>query len=251
MRTVERSLDILEVVQNYKEGIGLAELAEKTGLNESTVRRFCSTLVKRKYLYQKSKRGDYFLGFKLLTFNLISNFAFIIKELARPFLNKLCDDIEESVVLTIMDGGKPFKLDNVMPRHVVQAAAPLGGEYPLYCTSSGKIHLAYMDDKIIDTTIGLQELKAHTENTITDKQKLKQEIADIRRDGVAFDDEEYITGVKSAAAPIRSENGAVVAAVSFVGLSIRVSSVKMRQLGPAVKKCADEISQALGYSPSA
>ena len=67
----------------------------------------------------------------------------------------------------------------------------------------------------------------------------------IRNDGVAFDDEEYIPGVKSAAAPIKLENGTFVAAFTFVGLSLRVSSMKMRQHGLAVKNCADAISQSI------
>ena len=245
MRTVERALDILEVVQSHKEGIGLTDLALKTRLNINTVRRFCSTLVKRKYLYQKTKRDKYFLGFKLLTLNKDSNFAFSLKEQARPYLEKLCNEIEETVLVTMIDGIKPFEIDYVTPQNVVQAGIVQGSEYPLHCTATGKISLAFMNDKVIDSIIGIQKLEAYTNNTITDKKRLKEEIAAIRRYGIAFDDEEYICGVKSAAAPIKLENGTFVAAVTFVGLSLRVSSSKMRQLGIAVKNCADTISQAI------
>jgi IclR family KDG regulon transcriptional repressor len=249
MRTVERALGILEVVNLHKEGIGLAELAQKTGLNESTTRRFCATLVAKRYLYQRSKRDNYFLGFKLLTLSEIPNYVHNIKEQARPFLSKLCDDIEESVLVTMVDGVKPFKVDHIIPQNVVQAASPLGIKYPLHCTANGKVHLAYMNDKMIDINIGIQGLEAYTENTITDKKKLKEEIQIIRREGIAFDDEEYISGVKSAAAPVKCENGSVIAAISFVGLSLRVSSLKMKQLGIAVKNCADNISESIGYKP--
>ena len=181
-----------------------------------------------------------------MTLSEIPNFTYI-KEQARPFLSKLCDDIEESVLLTMIDGIKPFRIDQVVPQHVVQVAAPQGGNYPLHCTANGKIHLAYMDDKIIDSIISIQGLEAYTEDTITDTKRLKEEIQIIRRDDIAFDDEEYIPGVKSAAAPIKCENGSVIAVVSFVGLSIRVSSLKMRQLGTAVKNCAENISRSIGY----
>jgi IclR family KDG regulon transcriptional repressor len=249
MRTIERALGILEVVNLHKEGLGLAELAEKTGLKKSTARRFCAALVASKYLYQKSKRDNYFLGFKLLTLNQIPNFAYVIREQARPFLSKLCDEVGETIIITMVDGVKPLQIGHVAPQNVVQAGVVQGRQYPLHCTANGKVHLAYMNDKMLDIAIGIQGLEAYTENTITDKKKLKEEIQIIRREGVAFDDEEYISGVKSAAAPVKCENGSVIAAISFVGLSLRVSSLKMRQLGIAVKNCADNISESIGYKP--
>ncbi len=77
---------------------------------------------------------------------------------------------------------------------------------------------------------------------------MKKEIKIIRRNGVSFDDEEYEIGLRSAAAPIRSDTGTVLAGIAFLGISLRISNLKMKQLAPVVKKTSLEISRLLGYT---
>ncbi len=247
MKTVERALDILEVVQDHQDGIGLADLSKITRLNIYTLRRLCSTLVERGYLYHKGKGHDYFLGLKLLIFNNVVNGVVSLREQAYPFLQRLCDEIDETIVMTAIDGIKPFHITYTNPKHILQAAMDQGGDFALHCTASGKIHLAFMKDEQIENIVNIPGLVAYTDNTITDKDQFRREIEIIRHDGVAFDDEEYRIGLRSAAAPIKSVNGDVIAAVGFIGFSVRVSSLKMRQFAGIVKRYALEISRSLGY----
>jgi DNA-binding IclR family transcriptional regulator len=99
-----------------------------------------------------------------------------------------------------------------------------------------------------EKALSSQDLEAYTEKTVTDINKLRLESLNVKRDGIAFDDEEYIFGLRSAAAPIRGQNGEVFATVNFLAPSSRVSSVRMRQLAPLVQSCAFSVSRVLGYT---
>jgi IclR family KDG regulon transcriptional repressor len=247
MSTVGKALDILEAILRNRDEVGLAALAKMTGLNRTTVHRISSILVKRGYLYQKGKGGKYSLGLKFLQYSDISNAAASIKEQALPYLQKLCDEISETVNMAILNGVEAVGIAFIATDRILQVVPGLVDRYPFHCTALGKILLAYMPDERIENIIKTKGLNAYTDNTTTDATRLKKEIATIKRDGIAFDDEEYSLGVRSAASPIKGEQGDVLAAVSFVGPSVRISKSRMIQLAPMVKNCALEISRSLGY----
>jgi IclR family KDG regulon transcriptional repressor len=246
MSTIEKALNIMETILKQKDEVSLADLAKLTGINITTVHRACTSLTNRGYLYQKEKGGKYSLGVKLLQFNYIANTGVNIKEEAYPFLKILCDEITETVILAVLDGVEPIDIVCILPDKMLQAAPGIGTKSPFHCTSVGKIFLANMSDERIEGVIGLQGLKVYTDFTINDMNRLKTDLETIRQDGIAFDDEEYILGLRSAAAPVYGEQGNLLAAVAFLAPSTRISSLKLKQLAPMVKHCADEISRALG-----
>jgi len=107
-----------------------------------------------------------------------------------------------------------------------------------------------MPNEKIDEILSATELTAYTDLTITDIDRLKSELLTVVSEGIANDNEEYIVGLRSAAAPIRSENGEVFACVGYLAPSARVNLLKMKQWAPLVKTCALSISKALGYKNS-
>lgn len=248
MSTVDKALDILEAFFKSKEEVGLDELAKITGLNRTTVHRLNSILVKRNYLYQKNKGGKYSLGFKFFQYSNVANTTTSIKTKALPYLHNLCNEISETVNMAMLDGVTPVAVAVVAAERILQVVPGMVSRYPLHCTAIGKIFLADMTEERINNIIKIIRPDAYTENTITDIDRLNKEIEIIRRDGIAFDDEEYLLGVRSAAAPVKDENGNVLAAISFAGPSARISKSRMIQLAPMVKSCALDISLSLGYS---
>jgi IclR family transcriptional regulator, KDG regulon repressor len=246
---VERTLDVLESILKQGDEVSLEEIAEMTGISVSATRRFASTLAKRGYLYQGHKGGKYSLGVKFLQFSDAINVTINVREKTYPFLQKLANETVETVHTAIISGLEAINIATIVPKQVLRISPDLGtiNRYPLHCTTPGKIVIAYMDDKVIDGILDNMEFNVYTDNTITDKTKFKTEIEAIRRDSVAFDDEEYLKGVRSVASPIKDENGHVIATVCVVSPAVRVSRAKLKQLAPIVKKCALSMSQALGY----
>jgi IclR family KDG regulon transcriptional repressor len=247
MSTVEKVLDIFEAILNNKGEIALVDLAKVTGQSLSTTHRLCSALVKRRYLYQQRDRGKYSLGYKFLLFDDIANASGNIKTEAMPFLKDLSDKISETVILSVFDGVEPLDIATVVPDLVLKAVPGLTPMSPFHCTAVGKVFLAHMPNDMIEKILSILELTAYTELTITDVNQLKSELKTIVKEGIAYDDEEFLVGLRSAAAPVRGENGEIFACVSYLAPSTRVSSLKMKQFTPLVKACALSVSRTLGY----
>ncbi len=247
MKTVNNVLNILEVFLNVSGEMGISELANLVCLDNSTVHRICHTLVERGYLYQKKKRGKYSAGTKFLQFQNAETYLRRIKDTAFPHLKKLSANASESVHIGIWDGNKVVVITNIFTDKRLQAMPALGEKPQLHCSSLGKLLLAYMQEEAIEGIFYGSKMHAFTENTITDFEHLKRELARIKQEEVAFDDEETEIGLRAVAAPVKDDRGNVLAAVGVLGPSIRISKLRMSELAPMIKNCASEISRALEY----
>jgi DNA-binding IclR family transcriptional regulator len=125
----------------------------------------------------------------------------------------------------------------------------VGQRNPMHCTGVGKALLSGMTDDAIDRLIETRGLKSHTRTSITDRERLRQELERIRRTGIALDNEELDLGVKCVAAPIRDSSGTVVAAISLSGPTQRFTPAAIRRLEKEVRAASILISQSLGFKP--
>lgn len=247
MKTVKKVLDVLEAFEKPNVELGVPELVEVSGLNTSTVYRICSELVQRGYLAKVKNRGKYHLGQRFVKYYNSLNEINKVKDIALVFMQKLSQDINESVTLSILVGSEITDIACVVSSYKLQLLSREGENLPVHCTSAGKIFLAEMDSESLDRIIRLKGLPGRTTNTITDINLLNKELALIRRDDVAFDDEEFEVGIRSIAAQVKGNDGRVISALAVIGPSVRISIQKMRDLIPPVKSCAMKISRALGY----
>jgi DNA-binding IclR family transcriptional regulator len=248
MLVAEKLLNIMDAIMDCGGEASLSDLARMTGLHESAVRRFTSTMVKSGYLYQGNRGGKYSPGLKLLQFCELANVTTNIKELALPLLRELCDKISETVILAILDQIDCINILTVGSEHILQVVPRTAAKLPLHCTATGKILLAYMPEEKIDQIESILELTAYTDNTITDWFQLKNELETIRHKGVAFDNEEHLPGIRGVGAPIRGANGNVIATIAMVAPSSRISDAKIQQIAPQVENYALKISRLLGYN---
>ncbi len=247
MKSVDRVIDVLEVFLNTQKGAGVVELATRSGNNVSTSYRIVSTLVKRGYLIQPLVRGKYYLAPKLLRFSEVIRMSTRVREVAHPFLLQLNSKTKESVNLAILEGTDAIYMDHIETSYNLRLFTQVGRSVPLHCTGVGKIFLANMTDDELKRYMNNRSLIRFTPNTITETEQLEKELALIRRDDIAIDNEEMERGVKCVAAPVKSINGYTVACVSISGPSARIDGAIELFLKSAVKDCALKISQELGY----
>jgi IclR family transcriptional regulator, KDG regulon repressor len=253
MGIVDKSFEILDVIVASDNTVSVGELAEATKLNKSTICRICRLLVKLGYIRQKEKRGNYAVGNKFLRYYENTNYAEKLKETSLPYIQQFSDEVGESINLSIINGIKPVGIAVTESNHVIRAAPPslrALSTLPLHCTAMGKIFLAYKFYNRIENIIEVIGLERHTINTIIDRSGLIAEINIIRKDGEAFDMDEYIIGLRSIAVPVFSEGGKFVAALSIVGPSLRLKKTEIQRLVPRAKYYAFEISKLLGYKMS-
>lgn len=249
MDSTNKVIEILDVFLKIEDGIAISGLAGLTGIKASTVHRIVSVLVKRGYIDQPQKRGKYFLSNKkLVDFAGIVRRRLKVRSIARPFLEDLSKTEDEFVLNVICLGKMAYNLDivNFNPTHVLRVASD-SSAYDLYNTSTGKIFLAYMSEGELQDYFRETTLKPSTPNAITDVKNLDKQLQRIREEGVSYDNGEYDLGVRSIAAPIKDSYGKVIAAICVVGPTQRITQQRMVELTATVKKCATDISFAMGY----
>jgi DNA-binding IclR family transcriptional regulator len=250
MGTLKKALGILEVFLKIEDdNISVSELARLSGLNRATVNRNVSDLVDRGYLNQPKKRGKYYLGAKFIRFHQLIMQKRKLELVAGPNLAKLAESVRDCIALSVQDGEESLVIAVIDSQHALRIALEVGVRTPLYCTGQGKAILAGMTEAELDGYLNKVNLKQFTENTITDPNKLKSHIRIAAMEGVAYDDEEETLGINNVAASILNTDGKVIAAVGVIGPSIRLTRVRMREIAPLVKQCAEDISRSLGYIP--
>jgi DNA-binding IclR family transcriptional regulator len=246
-KTLNKAIDVLECFLDMEEYVELAEIARRSKLDKSTADRIVKTLVKRGFLKQKVNRGKYSLGIKYLDYSGLIKRRSKIRDAAMPHLIELSHLSRESVILCILDGNFAAYNEVIAIDNSLNYIPDEGTNVPLYCTGVGKILLAYMTQAQLTNYINLTTLKPFTQNTITDKDQLRNEIAIVAQDNLAYDINEYFKGVSNVAAGIMNFNGNCVAAVGIIGPSIRLTQYRTVKTAPFVQQCASAISSSLGF----
>ena len=248
MATIEKALDILEIFLDRDEEIGLSELARLCGLNITTTHRIALTLVKRGYLSQRQKRQKYSLSAKFLQYSHVLSRRMKIRDIASPIVDALSKMTGEAVNIAILDNNEAVYIEHIETNKSLRIFTQIGNRVPLYCTGVGKVFLADMSDGELQKALYGNALLPQTANTITDIEQLKQELEQVKREGIAADNEEMEIGVKCIASPVRNSAGSLVAAISISGPTARLSKKRVDEIKPHVKSCALETSRVLGYS---
>ena len=247
IQSLERGLNILELVARDGAGISMAEVSRRIGLHASTTFHLLRTLSSLGYLVQDEVTRKYYVGSKV--FQLVASAwseAQLIKT-SEQFLTELTELTAETSHLGIFDHGEVIVVHKVEGGSNVRVSERVGYPRPAHCTAIGKTLLAYLTESDLKAFLGKHELCSFTPKTITAAALLEQELKRVRDQGYGFDDEEHFQGIRCLAAPVRNFTGAVVAAVGISGPLWRVSLDRVTQLTESVKTTGERLSRQLGY----
>ncbi len=239
VRAVERALDI---VLCFSEGgtLSLTEIAAKSGLHKSTVLRLLATLEGKGFVRKDAATEKYRLGFRIweLAASLSGDDEPAV--LLLPELERLRDELEETVSLYIRDGLERVRVQAVQSNQAIRRVAPLGARMPLYVGASSKVLLAFEEDA------GRAELFARLDwPPQFDRRALERQLADIRKLGYATSIEEREPGAAAVAAPIFNRAGKLVAALALSGPSNRLTQELMREHARSLQTAAKRMGAML------
>jgi DNA-binding IclR family transcriptional regulator len=184
------------------------------------------------------------LGVTLVELGRSTHARIDLKDAARPFMEELMAQIQESVFLGVRNVDHVTVLDIVESTQNLKITSPVGTTIPLLAGATGKLFLAAMPEKQVTELLRIKGLPRYTAHTITGQRRYLQEIRKVRRDGVAFDDEEYISGVRAAAALIKT-GGQPVSVIWVVGFKPSMSDEKMQQLAAHMKSAVEGIGRRI------
>lgn len=216
MNPLYKVFAVLEtVVAHQDNGLTYSEILAILDLPKSTVHRLLKELIEVGYLTYNPENKKYFGSLKLANLGAEVMGNFELRKHVRPFLMDLHRKTEHTSNLGILDGAMGVFIDKIEAKDFgIKLFSEIGKTFPLYCTALGKVFLAYSPADLMESLI-TGPLDAVTDNTITDPEKLKNELTKIRQQGYAIDDEEITRGIICVAAPVLSFDQKLAAAISI------------------------------------
>ena len=249
IQSVDRALQILNLFSHRVPVLGVTEISRAVGLSKGTVHGLIRTLLQQGFLQQDSATRKYRLGLKIYELGIVWAGTLEINQKSAGPMNQLAKETLLECRLAIWDGDSMVITSTVHPRARGVLPHQFGPRVHAYCSGIGKAVLAFMDDEKIALYLKRTPLVAFTPSTVTDKQQLLEELAQIRLRGYAVDREEAVQGLSCIAAPIYQRDGQVAGALSISGGTQRVQGDKMAGFAAALMNTAAEISRYMGYYP--
>jgi len=245
-KSADRALQVLEYLATVPEGTTFSDIARALSLPKSSAHELLSVMTERSFVEFNPDAKTYRLGIR--TWELGQAFVahrHLITE-ARPVIQAICSNLDETVQLSVLDGFEEVYLDRVDSSHPLRVQAIIGARAPAHTTALGKVLLS--DRREGDLLSGLRGLKLRsmTENTITSPDDLILELRWVRANGFAIDNEEHAIGLRCVAVPIRDHSGAITAAASVALPITRANADQLTDALLALARGASDISRKLG-----
>ena len=244
--SLEKGLRLLSVFIPDNCEMGTVEIAKSFSMNRSTVSRMLSVLNRLGFVRQNPENKKYSLGPEVYSLAVAyrRSFQSTLTQIAKPFLDQLRLELEQTVVLEIPVG------DRVMVIYVTEGLGPIkisarvGDRHCYHTSAGGKCILAFSSDDFINDILG-SELQAFTPKTITDPQELGKELDAVRRIGFAFDDEGNNPGIRAFAVPVFDKENAPVAAIVTAGPANQMVWDQRKYFVKGLRAAGEKISQQL------
>ena len=238
-RTLQRGLDMLELLGAHAEGLALCELAQALRLPRSTAFNLAQTLTRLGYATQREDTGKYRLGLKMFEIGAGAMHQVDVMELIRGCMAEVHHKINETMHLGVRAERDTLYIDKLDSTQSIRMTSYVGSRAPLYCTALGKAILSTMDDDEVRRLYADTPMTALTPHSITSLDRLLEQLAEVRSRGYAVEREESNENVCCVAIPLRNREGRAVYALS-------VSAPSFRMGEEAIAHCADLL---LGIQP--
>lgn len=234
-----RAVRLLKLFTNERSEMSLAEISRASGLNKTTTHRLLRALQSESLIDRNPATSAYSLGAGLMALGVQALASSDLRRRVRPVLRTLARETGETATLEVPFEDNMLILDEVAGSHVIGSAGNIGTRWPIHATSTGKAWLAF-DEAGIER-LG-EQLKPVTGSTLTDRDALQTQLAEIRRRGYAVTVDEVEEGYTAVATIIRGVLGDVQGALSIGGPTQRLTAVRRAKLGTALCRAAQRLN---------
>jgi IclR family acetate operon transcriptional repressor len=250
IRSVDRAAAILDLLARDGWRAG-AEVARDLGVHRSTALRLLGTLERHNLVERDPRTAKYRLGRRLPQLASVVTGDVDLRHVARPVCERLAVALGETVTLDVLDADEIVPIEQATGSTSVVSVNWLGRRTPIHCTASGKVILAFAPNAVRQRLLD-RPLERRTPHTIVDRAELEAQLAAALESGFARTYQELEVGLGAIAAPVRSADGAVVAAIDVSGPAHRLQSGERPELVDLTCEAAADLSRRLGYrSPAA
>jgi DNA-binding IclR family transcriptional regulator len=230
LTTITNAVEILEYVKSKQE-IKLADISDEFNMSKSTAHGYLSTLEDCRLLEKENNR--YTLGLRLLNFGEYSRNKVNDFQLMESEIERLADELGEGADFMVEEHGRMIALYNNIHR-TEDPNFKVGKQFYMHNSAGGKAILAELNDSEVHNIIDRWGLPSTTDNTITNQEKLFQEIKKVRQRGYATTDEELVDGLRSIGVVLKYPDGEIFGAVGIGGPKYRLTNKRFKEKIPSI-----------------
>ncbi len=239
--TADRAIEILMMFEDARPVLTAADVAERFKMPRSTTYRYLSTL-RGQGLLSDTGDGGYRLGPRIFTLARIARQGFSLPQAARPELERLLKETGETVLLTQLNGADLNVLECLETSAPIRISYERGSVLPSPASASAKVFLAFESPAVVQKLIGRRRIAAYTSSTITDPNRIREALEQVRELGYAVNYNEVDDGITAVAAPIFDSASRVRHSISVVAPSFRLTPERVPVVAEQVKAAASRIS---------
>jgi IclR family transcriptional regulator, pca regulon regulatory protein len=248
VNSLQRGLTLLEGFTRERPRLKLQELTLAANLPKTTVLRLLRTLVSLNYVRFDALKREYSLGPKVMSLGYATLVGLDLKEIARPYLKELSQATGQNVNLGILDGTEVVYIERITRKQLITTDHTVGSRVNLYSTAIGRAILAYLDPEEREKVVRVLFTHPGAKEIGMRRERFLELLLEVRRNGYAVNNEEFIAGIRGIGAPIFNSEGKVDAAVNMPVFSKSVSLRQLtRQYAPMLLRTASDISGSRGF----
>jgi DNA-binding IclR family transcriptional regulator len=252
IQSVQRAITILTLFTPECPRLGITEISKLMNLPKPTIHGLVQTLIEENFLIQDKETRKYSLGLKIYELGIFLSGTLKINQIGGGVSQRLSKEIGQMARIGIWDRDRILITLNLFPTvddSFLFRQLGLGPRVPAYCTALGKAILSTFTDDELDEYLERVELKAYTASTITDPELIRKDLLDAQGRKLAFESEEYLTGLSCAAVPIFDDSGKATAALSISGVPGLFDDPDFKTMSNKLTQSAAEISLSMGCPP--
>jgi len=249
LKVVGKTFHVIEALAKSQSGVRLSLLARDLKQPKATVFRVLYTLKELGYVKQDPRNETYQLVQEVEWLRR-SELRETLKRTARPFLEKLLAQFEQTVCLAMLDRDQLLYIEILEGLRSIRMAATVNTYAPLHSTSLGKAILSCLGPAEVEQALKRRPPARLTPNTITSSRVLMKHLAQVREQGYAIDNEETEEGARCVGGALCNSGGKPFAAISVSGPISHIAGERVSEIAREVKKACRRISELIAFEDS-
>lgn len=252
VKSAARVADVLRLLASETRGMSLADIVDALDLPRSSAYALLTDMVASRLVEEHWGAGvrTYRIGISAFEVGMAFLRQRSLAGEAVSIVERVASRFDETAHLVVLDNTDVVYVAKAESSHAMRVASSVGTRFPAHATGVGKVLLAQLDLAVLVRLYPSEELPAMTPTTVLSRERLIAELADIRVNGFAFDDEESTPGLQCLAVPVRGPDGAGVAALSLSVPTIRMAKMDRALVLAELIHSGEEISRQLGWHES-
>lgn len=238
-----RAFRILEIMSEAREPLSLTQIVEKIELPKQTVHRLLKQLEGAWIITRNMPGRHYECSSRVRNMAVHMLMTTGLAAARRATLQQLVDTVHETCNLTISGGDDIVYLDRVEANWPLRSTLTAGSRVPYHCTSSGKLLLSFLPKQQRERLLRKLPLRSTTNQTITNIDVLREELTEIRKKRVSFNNQEFMPGMIAIAVPVMLDKTRACAAVAIQAPVDRISIAGLLEFLPELQQAANEIAK--------